>query len=427
MNVFLFLKKLKKWAVFRYFKKSFIIILLMLMYFIFLIIIRFKSNSKSVASTITPTLPIISNKTYTKKNLTSLPFKPNPVNYKGLNAIFDSKIDNNTVLIFENSLYHQECTPGYTKYFLELGYKVDIIFDHFGLNSFCLFEDMKNIRIFTFYSSLYQMTKNPEKFRTIFKNYSYILIESTEGWRRDFYEKLGLFERNSSIFLVHGHGSIEAAGILIFSHQNRVWSIGNLQNTLFVKPHYFGKINLRKKNNRTTFFVQSNGHRNYTYITLAAEKLKKENLDFEVIVIGKGRAFSYQNINNNLKDNFKFKYSVSFIELYKSVDRCDFIIINLYPVLNDEYRTIRVTGAAQLSYGFLKPALIHKGFADFYNMSAENSLIFDDNNFYEVMREAILLTDEEYQQKQNELINLSERLYNISLHNVNKTINSIQS
>jgi len=78
--------------------------------------------------------------------------------------LLKSNIKNNTVLIFENSFYHQECTPGYTKYFLDLGFNVDIIIDSSGLNTFCLFKSFENIRAFTFYNSS-QFSEHSKEFQ----------------------------------------------------------------------------------------------------------------------------------------------------------------------------------------------------------------------------------------------------------------------
>lgn len=58
-------------------------------------------------------------------------------------------------------------------------------------------------------------------------------------------------------------------------------------------------------------------------------------------------------------------------------------------------------------------------------MSSENSLIFNNSNFYEIMSEAILLKEKEYKRKQENLIKLSNILYKISLDNILKTLNSI--
>ena len=77
--------------------------------------------------------------------------------------LLNYKVKNNTILIFEPAYYHHECTPGYTKYFLDLGYNVDIISVKFGVNTFCLFNLLKNIRIFTFYN-LCQFTAHSKEF-----------------------------------------------------------------------------------------------------------------------------------------------------------------------------------------------------------------------------------------------------------------------
>ena len=341
-------------------------------------------------------------------------------------GLLNCNIKNNTVLIFEPAFYHHECTPGYTKYFLDLGYNVDIILDNFGSNTFCLFKLLENIRIFTFYE-LSQFSSHSKEFQLIFKNYSNIVIETTTPLLNKTYNDLGLFKMKNTIFVVHSFDHIITTGISIFKDQNRIWSLGNLKNTLYVNPHYYGDIKIRKKNNRTKFFIISTQKRNYKDLILAAEKLKNENLDFEVIVIGREKTFSIKDLSENIKENFKFKYNTKFKDLYKAVYSSDYIIINLYPNYknNDLFRKKRLTGSSQLSFGFYKLALIHKSFAEFYNMNSENSFLFDNSNFYGIMREAILLNNEEYKEKQKNLIKLSDSLYKLSLDNIKKSLNSI--
>ena len=341
-------------------------------------------------------------------------------------TLLDCNIKNNTVLIFESEFFHHECTPGYTKYFLDLGYNVDIILDNFGSNSFYFFKSLENIRIFTFYK-LSELSAHSKDFQLIFKNYSFIVIETTCPGRNKTYKDLGFFKMNNTIFNFHTIEHILTTGILSFYNQNRIWSLGNLKNTLYVNPHYFGDFKIKKKNNRTKFFITSNGGRNYKDLILAAEKLKKENLEFEVIVIGRGKGFSKNDLSENLKDNFKFKYHVIYKDLYEAVNSSDYIIINLYPNYknNELFRRNRLTGSSQLSFGFYKLPLIHKSFAEFYNMTSENSFLFDNSNFYEIMRKAILLNNQEYKEKQKNLIKLSDSLYKLSLSNIKKTLNSI--
>ena len=58
---------------------------------------------------------------------------------------------------------------------------------------------------------------------------------------------------NNTIFVLHTIEHIYTTGISIFYTQNRIWSLGNFKNTLYVKPHYYGDIKIRSKNNRTKF------------------------------------------------------------------------------------------------------------------------------------------------------------------------------
>ena len=315
-----------------------------------------------------------------KESILTLP------NSNNINGLLNCNIKNNTVLIFESEFFHHECTPGYTKYFLDLGYNVDIILDNFGSNSFCLFKSLENIRLFTF-DRFSELSVHSEEFQLIFKNYSYIIIETTNPDRNKTYNELGFFKMNNTIFLLH------------------------------TTEHIY----------RTKFFITSNGERNYQDLILAAEKIKNENLDFEVIVIGRGKSFSKEELSENLKENFQFKFNVIFKDLYEAVYSSDYIIINLYPNYknNDLFRRNRLTGSLQLSLGFYKLALIHKSFAEFYNMTSENSFLFDNSNYYEIMHRAILLNDQEYKEKQKNLIKLSESLYKVSLGNIKKTFNSI--
>jgi len=360
------------------------------------------------------------------KTETSLSIKSASLHSNSVIHLLNCNIKNNTVLIIEPSGYHMECTPGYTKYFLDLGYNVDIIFENSGINSLWLFNSLENIRLFTFYK-LSTFSDYSKEFQLILKNYSYIILESTESSKNQTYEDLGLFKMNNTIFVVHEIEYFNSTGISNIYNQNRIWSLGNIKNTLYVNPHYFGDIKIRNKNKRTKFFITSSPKRNYKDLMLAAKKMKNENLDFEVIVIGKEKIFSKKDLPGELKENFQFKYRVKFKQLYKAVFSSDYIIINLYPNYknNDIFRKERLTGASQLAFGFLKPPLIHESFAEFYNMSSNNSFLFDSHNFYEIMREAILLSDEEYKNKQRNLIKLSNNLYNISMNNIIKTLNSI--
>lgn len=196
---------------------------------------------------------------------------------------------------------------------------------------------------------------------------------------------------------------------------------------MHVNPHYFGNIHINDKNNKTRFFITSTFKRNYTYLISAFEKLKFENYSFEIIVTGHINEFSDKIIPDIIKDSIKFKIGVSYSELFNEVENSDYIIINLDPEspYDNMYKTVQVTGSAQLSYGFLKPAIINKNFSSFYYFNSQNSFPYDNANIYEVLKDAILLNKEKYKEMQNNLKIISDYIYHLSLKNINNIINSI--
>ena len=118
------------------------LILSIILFLIYLKIILFKGEfNKPLAKESLLTLP---------KSISSSSIKSVNLHSNNVTDLLNCHIKNNTVLIFEPAFYHHECTPGYTKYFLDLGYNVDIILDNFGSNTFCLFKLFENIRFIYF-------------------------------------------------------------------------------------------------------------------------------------------------------------------------------------------------------------------------------------------------------------------------------------
>lgn len=66
--------------------------------------------------------------------------------------------------------------------------------------------------------------------------------------------------------------------------------------------------------------------------------------------------------------------------MYNLVKNTDFIIINLYP--NQKYdnlfKTYRSTGNTQFAYGFYKPVIIEKSFANIYKFTNEIAIIYNE-------------------------------------------------
>ena len=322
----------------------------------------------------------------------------------------------NSILILEIYEYHYECTPGFAKYFIDLGYDVDIIMHSMGLTSFCFFQPIQKVRLF-FYENIDYIKRNDDHLSNFYEKYNYILIETTEANNYQLYQKINF---NNTFFVFHYVDEAFSLPLKNIIKKYQIIYLGNFHNGTKINPHYFGEFLTKNKNEITTFFITSTIYRSYELLISAVKTLKNEGKNFHIIVIGKVETLSKNNIPEELNNYFTFKYRISYSELYKDVYYSDYIIINLDPNLKEDYRfkSTRVTGSAQLSYGFLKPVLINKEFANFYNFNYSNSIIYENFNFTEAMREAIIMKNEDYNKIKENLSFLSKDIYIKSLFNL---------
>lgn len=351
----------------------------------------------------------------------------NQFNFPYINSIFglfNYNISPKTILIFEPFLYHYECTPGFAKYFIDLGYDVDIIMHDSGLTSFGNFEFIDKIRFFIFNDE--RSIKKYSKFlRFVLINYNYVLIETANPNYFPLYKLLNLINIQHSFFVFHHLEYLYSLPDEVKLKQKQIWTLGNFNNSIQVNPHYFGNIIPKIKNKITKFFITSTKDRNYEHLISAVEKIKNENLDFHIIVVGKWNTFTKNNISEKVKDNFTFKYNISYSELYNEVNNSDFIIINLDPNKNgdDAFKKTRVSGSVQLAYGFLKPVIINNNFAKIYNFNSNNSFIYNNSNFIEAMKKSIKMGVRHYKKMQDNLRNTANNIYLKSLNNVKICLN----
>ena len=345
-----------------------------------------------------------------------------------ITQFFNTTIRSNSILIFEKNDFHYECTPGFAKYFLDLGFNVDIIMIKMGKETFIFFEPTKKLRFFILDDSKYYKSEEYiVKFRDIFNKYLAILVQTMTPDVKTFYSNANLLKGKNSIFVYHYYPEMP---LIDFHNNNRSWTLLNFTNlALEVNPHYFGKIKFRDKNKITRFFIVSTGYRNYDQLISASNKLKNENLQFEIIVTGRNQALSEKIIPDNIKDKFLFRLHLSYFHLMNLIKNIDFIIITLTRTNRGDntYINGRSTGSAQLAYGFLKPCIINKDFTKTYRMNNENSIIYSDlkDSLYFSMRNAIIMTNKEYKKKQYNLKKTADEIYEISKNNVKTTINYI--
>ena len=281
---------------------------------------------------------------------------------------------NKRVLIFEPNHYHYECTPGFTKYFVDLGYNVDIIMQPSGIDSFIYFNKIEKICLFI-YDNLNEINKNIYQLSLVIRKYDFVLVQTTDSTRKKLYINLGFFNINNSIFV---HHDLQYMGneYINYINQNRIWALGDFKKVLFINPHYFGDIKLFDKNNITRFFLTSSVGRNYKYLLESSEHLKRDNFVFEIIVTGRVNNLNVRKIPNCLKDNFIFLHNCNYTQFYNSILSSDYIILPLDPnkKFDREYNRYRSSGSIQLMFGFLKPALINEEFKEVYHLNNENKI-----------------------------------------------------
>ena len=184
-------------------------------------------------------IPILSRK-ITYKNENNFPY------INSIYELFHYNIINNTILIFEPFQYHYECTPGFAKYFIDLGYNVHIILHFSGLDSFCHFEPINKVTFFI-YNNIEDIKKNLKILSLILINYNYVLIETANPYYFIIFKELNQINIKHSFFVFHHLDYLNSVPFELKLMNNQIWSLGNFKNAIRVNPHYFGDFKLKKK------------------------------------------------------------------------------------------------------------------------------------------------------------------------------------
>ncbi len=336
-------------------------------------------------------------------------------------SFLKADVRENSVVLFEPNPYHYECTPGYLKYLVDLGYNVDLLVQPFAEDALCRFEKKDNVRCFN-YEKLDDIKKYSSLIKKQFEKYHKVLVQTADPSKKELYKSLGVLKNDSnSILVFHRSDFVGEQGLSVekFYDQNRVIFLGDLGKGLYVNPHYFGEFPVHSKNHKTRFFITSTVDRDYTPLIEAAKGLSNSGLDFEVVVTG-GQTFTEENVPDEIKEKFIFKKRVLYKDMYNEVQNSDYVMVllNAERKEDDYFRHMQVTGTAQLSYGFLKPMIINRDFAKFYKLDSENAFLYEQGNLEKTMREAILLKQSDYEKKCNNLKKTADNIFSISLENM---------
>ena len=348
--------------------------------------------------------------------------------YKKISDFCNSKIEKNSVVIFEPNPYHHECLPGYVKYFVDLGYKVDVLIRSECSDSLNFFEPIDKVRIFTF-DNLKDIHHCHKKLSNKFSQYDFFLLQSLDPWKMPLIEELGFLSNPNSLLIAHDTGFAENPKLKDIKSKNRIFGLADYGKLVYLNPNYFGEFNNKGKNSETTFYISSTVDREYYYLLESAKKLKDEGYKFKVKVTGHCDQFNEKNVPDCLKDCFEFYGKVSYEELFSIINGVDFIMLNLCPDRDVDklFMSKRASGSIQLAYGFSKPLIINSKFSSTYKLSKNNSIFYEDRDLYLAMLRSIEMKQPEYLNMCNNMSLLKDEIYKTSIKNLSEVLDSIRN
>ena len=196
-----------------------------------------------------------------------------------------------------------------------------------------------------------------------------------------------------------------------------------------VNPHYFGNVKITPKNDGVTDFIVVGGisprRKNYELLLSTVRRLAASGKKFKVTLVGSGDNVVFDEEN---APYFDMRGRLSYKEMFTAMEEADFFLCLLDPEnpAHERYISTGTSGSFQLIYGFAKPCLIQKKFADAYAFDNGNSLVYGTNGeLAETMLKAVDMPAAEYGEIQARLMLKAEDIRRRSLENLKKVLRSI--
>ena len=347
------------------------------------------------------------------------------INYK---SFLYSNVRPNSVLIVEpNNSAHGEVLPYFIKYFLDKGYNVDVVVSPWikyikwlSLNS------SPKLRKFAFRTLKFRKFLSSKCFK-----YKFILFTSKivyhQGKEPSIFDYIKNIEdfRDKIYFVEHHMDRIDYEKEK--EHAIVLANLPSLENKInWANPHYFGNVKITPKSDVTKFIVVGwieSKRRDFEQFIKTLEKMENSNVtNYHITLIGRAKP----EIPAHLEKYFTFKGYLKADQMIKEMENADFFLT----LLNDEneehlrYITTGTSGSFQLVYGFLKPCLIQKSFADVYDFNSENSIVYNNgNDLADAMIKAINMSKQNYANMQRKLKELVCKIEEASQKNLDKYFN----
>lgn len=346
----------------------------------------------------------------------------------------------NTVLIFEPNWSHGECIPGYAKYFLDLGFNVDVLMHRSSEVKYpCCRISSEKLSIIGHSIPIMRRWLTKERlchYKAVFINSSVCRWGGGRGNNGkpvpstvDYFQ---LQDVKNLLVVEHNLRDVERFHEEAYIKAGQLLTLGKFSVGKMVNPHYFGEVHqLAKNTDKTRFIVVGNimpNSRNLSLIFSAIERLMARGIEnFEVVMIGGGRS---KNIPEAVRPFVTCKGRLDFPEMYNEMEKCDFYLPAFDPDNKSHLRYINtsVSGSIQLIYGFLKPCLVHEKFATFNGFNQDNSIIYNRNeDLAEAMKRAIETTPQQYDELRMKLKPVVESVYGESMKNIREALGRFET
>lgn len=351
--------------------------------------------------------------------------------------LFFFKAKNNTILMFEPNPYHGETFAGYINYFSDLGYKVHFIAQKTlsKENPFTRLQHKindKKLEI-TYIKMSKCFIETFFKMSFLLKNYKNIFITSNMGYFKGIpliiSKTMSKKLLKKAIFIEHDTDNFIKADEKNLIKSNQIATLIKRKfqesNTLQINPCTFGKVKKSEfSENIINFMIigcinkDYKGH--YLIKEVIFELINSGYTNFKFTIIGSGNL----KIDDEHKKYIDFKGRLNFEDMFKNIEQAQYILFLLDEKNKEHHKYINrsVTGALQLALGFKIIPILHKKFADIYNLSNKNALIQDGESLASVLKKAINTKSDEYNNMQKNLNILQNEYYNTSLEALNEFV-----
>lgn len=331
-------------------------------------------------------------------------------------------VDDNSVVVIEPNPFHGETVPGYVKYFLDLGYHVDVFltYEIAFEQPFNRMDD--NFRVFVGeYTDIQRwITYGNMKryvvvfFSTLFYYVGHKFLPSTVP--AECKDRVFGIVHNLELYKLWINDNSTYYEML---HDKRFASLSKIEGLYHVNPNYFGKIKNGPKNTKKIGFVAVGAisYKNYDILLDAVRGLVVAGLtSFEVHIIGSGTL----QIPQDLMPYIKCCGRLSFPSMYDVIECSDFLLALLDP--NDKSHQIYLhgttSGSLQLSLGFVKPLVINTLFAEAYTLDCESAVTYEDNTLLDAMQQAMFMSTEQYTSIQYAIVRKRDQIRKESLEEI---------